>query len=594
MTDSKRGNTGMLKLLLGVSGYALLAVNGAQANPLDPTVVTGNVAFNGLGTANVIVDSGSMQSIINWDSFSIGVGETTTFNQVSDQAAVLNRVVGGNLTEIYGQLLSNGQVYLINENGILIGETGLVDTNGFVASTLELSNNDFLGAGDMLFRQGIENGGGITVHGRIRSVGGGDVFLLSREIEIGEKGSIQTGGYVGLGAGEEILLKPTDAGDGRITIRAGKGRIINRGTIEGTAAELRAAGGNAYALAINNTGVVRATGVSRSGGRVLLTAGGTIRNTGRVESRKKVVVRSTKRIENKGTIRVHDAVTRTGGKIVFEAPEILVETGSVLDVSAALGGGRIFVGGGFQGGQTDRAGIENVEIATNAQRVTVQSGALLDASATESGNGGEVVIWSDGTTAFAGDIKAVAASGKGGFAEVSGKEGLVFAGVADLRGSAGLGDLLLDPITLTVVDGPIDTLDDAGLGDFQILAGDAEATITDAKVAAQLTTANVTLQASGVIMFAPGVEIKWEGQSLLTVEAPAITALDDVIIQHTERYVDLGTAGLDAGDQFVTGNGGVYFNAAGAITIGTIGPRTGGVAIGSEFGRNDFVAGTPL
>ncbi len=594
MTDSKRGNTGMLKLLLGVSGYALLAVNGAQANPLDPTVVSGNVAFNGLGTANVIVDSGSMQSIINWDSFSIGVGETTTFNQVSDQAAVLNRVVGGNLTEIYGQLLSNGQIYLINENGILIGETGLVDTNGFVASTLELSNNDFLGAGDMLFRQGIENGGGITVHGRIRSIGGGDVFLLSREIEIGEKGSIQTGGYVGLGAGEEILLKPTDAGDGRITIRAGKGRIINRGTIEGTAAELRAAGGNAYALAINNTGVVRATGVSRSGGRVLLTAGGTIRNTGRVESRKKVVVRSTKRIENKGTIRVRDTVTRTGGKIVFEAPEILVETGSVLDVSAALGGGRIFVGGGFQGGQTDRAGIENVEIASNAQRVTVQSGALLDASATESGKGGEVIIWSDGTTAFAGDIKAVAASGKGGFAEVSGKEGLVFAGVADLRGSAGLGDLLLDPITLTVVDGPVDTLDDAGLGDFQILAGDAEATITDAKVASQLTTANVTLQASGVIMFAPGVEIKWEGQSLLTVEAPAITALDDVIIQHTERYVDLGTAGLDAGDQFVTGNGGVYFNAAGAITIGTAGPRTGGVAIGSEFGRNDFVAGAAV
>jgi len=594
MTNSKRNNSDMLKLLVGVSGYALLAAGGVQANPLDPTVVTGNVAISGLGSANVVVNNGSMQSIINWDSFSIGLGETTTINQYSDQAAVLNRVVGGNMTEIYGQLLSNGQVYLINENGILVGETGLVDTNGFVASTLDVSNNDFLGAGDMLFRQGIETGGGITVHGRIRSIGGGDVFLLSREIEIGEKGSIQTSGYVGLGAGEEILLKPTDAGDGRISIRAGKGRIINRGTIEGTAAELRAAGGNAYALAINNTGVVRATGVSRSGGRVLLTAGGVVRNSGRIESRKKVIVRSSKRIENRGTIRAYDAATRTGGKIVFDAPDINIETGSLLDVSAALGGGRIFVGGGYQGGQSDRAGIVDVEISSNAQRVVVQSGALLNASATEQGKAGEVIVWADGSTVFAGDIKAVAASGQGGFAEVSGKEGLVFAGVADLRGSAGFGDLLLDPITLTVVDGPIDTFDDAGLGDFAILAADADATITDAKVAAQLTTANVLLQASAAVVFAPGVDIKWDAPTLLTVQAPAITALDDVIIQHTEHYVDLGVAGLTADDQFVTGGGGILFDASAAITIGSAAPRTGGVAIGSEFGRNDFVAGAAV
>ena len=345
------------KSLVSVSVMALMASSQALANPTGGTVVTGDVSITGTGTNNVIINNNSNRAIVDFDTFSIGADEITTINQITNDAAILNRVTGGELTEIFGTLESNGQVFLINPSGILIGESGLVDTNGFTASTLDVDNDDFLNGGDLVFTQGVEAGNGITVHGRIRSVSGGDIFLLSREIEIGEAGSISSdGGVVGLGAGEEILLKPADDGNGRIVIRAGKGKITNRGVVEGISAELHAAGGNEYALAINNTGVVRATGASTSGGRVLLTGGGTVSNSGTVRSTRKVRVRSTKKIVNSGTVSAK--TTDQGGSIVFDAPDIVVESGSLLDVSGALGGGRVFVGGGFQGGTTDSQGNE--------------------------------------------------------------------------------------------------------------------------------------------------------------------------------------------------------------------------------------------
>lgn len=578
-------------LFASVSAGTLAAASSALGNPLDPTVVTGDVTISGTGTDHVIIQNDSMRSVVDWDSFSIGAGETTSINQITNEAAILNRVTGGDISEIYGTLESNGQVYLINENGILIGESGLVDTGGFVASTLNVSNADFLGAGDMLFSQGIETGGGITVHGTIRSVTGGDIFLLSREIEVGETGRIETdGGYVGLGAGEEILLRPVDSGDGRISIRAGKGKIVNRGHVEAAAAELRAAGGNEYALAINNTGVVRATGVSKKGGRIMLTGGGKVRNTGRVVARKKVVVRSTRKIVNRGVVKA--GTPQKGGEIIFEAPEISVEAGSVLDVSGALGGGRMFIGGGFQGSGTDRGG-NAVDISQNAEIVTVEAGALLDASASASGDAGQVIIWSDDTTTFAGDIVATSVDGTGGFAEVSGKDTLSFLGTADLRSENGqFGTLLLDPGGLTVSTAASggNNLNDT---DVETALGFANVVITTVGASTGLDTDNadtdndnttgqdVTASDAGTgdVDFLAGVDIQWTADTLLEVNAERdINALDDVIIQHST-------------DGTVTGTDGVRFLAAGDINIGSAAGRTDDVAIGSAFGQTTMVAG---
>ena len=149
----KADKASVLKTLVGVSVVALVAASSALANPLDPTVVTANVGIIGVGTTNVTINNNTLRSIVNWGDFSIGVGDKTTINQIAPNAAILNRVIGNNVSQIFGQLNSNGQVYLINEPGIVVGALGVVDTNGFVASTLNVSNTDFIGNGNMLFKQ---------------------------------------------------------------------------------------------------------------------------------------------------------------------------------------------------------------------------------------------------------------------------------------------------------------------------------------------------------------------------------------------------------------------------------------------------------
>ncbi|MBL1404354.1 MAG: filamentous hemagglutinin N-terminal domain-containing protein, partial [Rhizobiales bacterium] len=531
-------------LLATVSAGAMMLNTSAFANPDGATIIVGDVDISGIGSDHVIIDSNTDRAIVDWNQFSIGLGETTTINQVSDDAAILNRVTGGNVTEIFGTLESNGQVYLINENGILVGESGVVETNGVVLSTLDVSNSDFLGAGDMLFSEGIDAGNGIEIHGKIRSVSGGDIFILSREITIGETGEIDAnGGYVGLGAGQEILLKPVDSGEGRISIRAGKGKIVNRGTVQGVVAELKAAGGNEYALAINNSGVVRAKGYTKRGGKILLGGGGKVRNTGKLIARKKVVIRSKVMIENKGLVKAGNG--DKGGEIIFEAPEIVVGNGSFLDVSGALGGGRAFIGGGYQGSAVDHDG-NAVDISENATNVIIESGAVISADATVSGDAGDVVIWSDDSTVFAGSVSATAVDGVGGDAEISGKRSLNLAGFGvDLAGSQGGGTLLLDPddITVSAAGGS-----NTATGVNVILDDDIEALLnagTNVEIKTGGAGGSTTVVGytggaggSGDINFEAGTRILWsennDDNALFTVSAANdINALDDVIIQNS-------------------------------------------------------------
>ena len=130
------------------SCFAVSVQTTAFANPTGFAVVNGQVTFNYNGnTLNVTNTPGS---IINWQRFSIGSNELTRFIQQSAASSVLNRVVGIDPSLILGALQSNGRVFLINPNGILFGAGAQIDVGGLVASTLNLSNQDFL-AGRLRF-----------------------------------------------------------------------------------------------------------------------------------------------------------------------------------------------------------------------------------------------------------------------------------------------------------------------------------------------------------------------------------------------------------------------------------------------------------
>jgi filamentous hemagglutinin family protein len=169
--------------LLAVSVAACFALNAAplRANPSGPTVVHGSVGINGLGTsALTITNQAGGNAIINWNGFSIGVNELTRFQQFAN-LAVLNRVTGSEISSILGSLQSDGRVFLINPNGIVFGASARIDTAGLVASSLGLSDQDFL-ANRLRFTE-VPGAGAVVNNGVIETTSGGRVYLVAPTVE---------------------------------------------------------------------------------------------------------------------------------------------------------------------------------------------------------------------------------------------------------------------------------------------------------------------------------------------------------------------------------------------------------------------------
>ena len=260
--------------------FALACPGPVSSNPVAPVITHGSASFVESGSS-LVINQFTDRAIIDWQSFSIGAGDTTQFVQPGASSAVLNRVRGNAASLIDGRLLANGRVFLLNSNGILIGKTGYIDTAGFVASTLDIDDEEFLRGGDLHFRG--SSTASVVNLGTIKA-SAGDVVLIGATVR--NDGTIGAPrGTVGLGAGQDVILMA--AGDRRIKVRTGNGQIINRGVIEANIVELEARNGNVAALAIRNEGRIAATGVTKKGGRIFLSAkgGGKIRNTGRLQAR---------------------------------------------------------------------------------------------------------------------------------------------------------------------------------------------------------------------------------------------------------------------------------------------------------------------
>ncbi len=142
---------------------ALLAASHVAANPTGPTVVRGNVTISNSG--NTLTVTNSPGSIINWQGFSLGGQDVTRFQQ-SSGSAVLNRVTGGNPSTILGQLQSNGSVFLVNPNGVMLGAGAQVNTASFTATTGSVSDNSFVaGTGTPAGGATMTVGGNLNVMG---------------------------------------------------------------------------------------------------------------------------------------------------------------------------------------------------------------------------------------------------------------------------------------------------------------------------------------------------------------------------------------------------------------------------------------------
>ncbi|MDF1824066.1 MAG: filamentous hemagglutinin N-terminal domain-containing protein [Verrucomicrobiales bacterium] len=539
------------------------------ANPGGAVVRHGDIQILQSGNTLKVIQQGS-HGIIDWNSFSISDGEVTRFSQPGSSAATLNRVTGQDLSRIDGSLLANGRIFLLNPNGVVIGPGGRVDTAGFTASTLDLSNENFLEGGDLNFRG--ESAAAVVNLGEISSFEG-DVFLLAESVL--NEGTIRAPqGTVGLAAGNNILI--SESGNERVFVRGAgavqEDGVVNRGVVEANIAELKAHGGNVYGMAVKNEGRVAATGVTQEGGQIFLRAGGSsgIRSTGQLIARPvaqeapgtpmpvaRVVVDagSDGRVEIDGEVDVSSEAGK-GGDIFILGREVDLFSESLILADGESAGGRIYVGGGRRG--------ENPELM-NATNVTIASGATLDASAGEVGNGGEVILFAEDTLSFQGDVSARGGgfSGDGGFIEISGKNALLVSSLSDqvhLEAPGGKGGtLLIDPNDILIVDGTSPgPIGPSPVNQNTLMDADIENFLSSASLV--IETDKDSISGSGDITVQSGASISWSQNNDLTFNAER-----DFVMQGEDVESSMGAS-------MINGGGNLVVNAGRAIDLeGSIG-----------------------
>jgi filamentous hemagglutinin family protein len=406
----------------------------AQEMPTGGSVAAGAATI----TANpgaMTVRQDSARAVIDWKSFSIGAGGKVTIDQRDAKSALLNRVTGNDISTIAGSLTANGQVFLVNGNGVIVGGDGRIEARGgFVASTLDITNDDFM-TGRLRF--GGNGMGAVINRGMIQ---GGAVALLGANVA-NEGLIVSSLGQVALGSGRQATLDlngdgllqvalPADATDanGRPLV-ANSGRIESRGGI----VVLKAATArDAVRQAVNMSGVIRATEVASDGGAVVFDGGegGVVRLTGAV-----------------------DVSGINGGRIDATGQSVLLEGGRLIATGDARGG-LIRLGGAFQGGNPSSTATAALSTRFNdrfgeigglraSESVATDAASLIDVSGGTAG--GTAVLWSTRSTDQQGSVIANA-----GAVELS-SLGHLTTKLSAVRTGAG-GILLLDPKNISVLD----------------------------------------------------------------------------------------------------------------------------------------------
>jgi filamentous hemagglutinin family protein len=551
-------------VLLASTALLALGAGPAPAGPDGPAVVGGSATVSGAGTSSAVINQNTNRAIINWNTFNIGAGETTTFVQPNSSSVALNRVTGGlGPSQIYGTLNANGYVFVVNRDGVLVGPSGVINTAGFLASTADISNTNFM-AGRYNFNIAGQPNASIINQGNITATSGGFAALVAPGVR--NTGTITaTLGTVALSSGNGftldlygdklIQLSPSDQiANQVIDVSTGKpltSLVTNEGKLSanGGRVELTASAARAVVdSVINTTGVIEANSIGTRNGLIVL---------GAATSDSKGADAPTQTVKVSGTISAAGKQKGTKGGSVVVTGDAVEVAGAKVDVSGDAGGGKVMLGGDWGGGNPNKALVNNQSAALestkidNATALSVDAATTIDASAKSSGNGGKVVLWSESQTTFAGTIFARGgnSAGNGGFVEVSGHQSLGFNGTVDLAALKGTGGtLLLDPLNATIDTNP------------------GSQVITAASIQSALATGNVLVTTVGttggdVGDIAVAASISWANGSSLTLNANRnITVDSGVTIANTGS----GSLNLRA-DALGTGIGTVNFVGTGKV-----------------------------
>ena len=535
----------------------------ALAGPNGASVVAGSATVQGQGTASVVVNQSSPNAIINWNTFNIGAGEATNIKMPGTSSTELDRVTGGQgPSQIFGSLTSNGQVFLVNPDGILFGKDARVNTGSFLATTHDIANVDFM-AGRYNFA-GLGNpAASIVNQGAITAQTGGFAALVAPGVR--NAGTITaTLGHVGLasansfaldfygdnliklGLNDSIASQVIDVSTGKPL----KSLVSNEGTLKanGGRVELTAVAARTVVdSVINNSGVIEADTIGTHNGMIVLEA---------ATAESKPSGAPTQTVNVSGTLSAAGTRKGTKGGTIIVTGENVQLAGTTLDASGHSGGGAVLVGGDWGGGHPNTSLVSNPSAylepfaVPNASTVSVDAATRINASATNAGNGGKVIVWSNEATTFYGTIVAQGGplSGNGGFVETSGHE-LSANGSVDTSAAKGIaGTWLLDPLNATIASNP---------GSEVITVSSIESALQNGNVI--VTTVGTTGSEAGDIMVASS--LSWANANTLT-----LNAYRDININGGVTISNIGAGNLVLrADATGTGIGTVNFLGTGKV-----------------------------
>ncbi len=559
-----------ISLLLAFSVAAAMNSGAAFALPAGEQVAAGSASFQRQGN-NLRIDQTSQKTIVNWQSFGIAAHEAVNLYQPKHGSALF-RVLGSDPSKIYGKLTATGSLYLSNPNGILFGPGAQVDVGSLVATTMRISDQDFLADRLHFFS---ESDASVVNQGVIRTGDGGFIALLGERVE--NSGTLVANqGSVVLGSGQSAVLDMF--GDGLVKVNlsgdALNAAIEQAGLISANGGQVQIAS-NARNAAINVSGVVQANSMVERNGSIRLEGG----------SGSKVAVSG--QLEAKGVM-----TGSKGGQIVVSGEQVALLSNASLDASGHAGGGEILLGGDYQG--------SNAEIQ-NARTAYVSQGAGMRVDAISKGDGGKAIVWADDTTRYYGSISARggADAGNGGFVEVSGKRQLEFSGKVDVGAANGIGGkVLLDPENIVLNSSTQPSPPNNADGTPDIAFADAPVTgTTTLQIADIVNFSELFLQATNNITVASTLtmtnnSIRLEANNNLNVNAAIITSGTGSINLKADAD-NSGNGTLAIGNNIRSRAGGITLSgasitrSAGSITSsGATGQNAGDINISASGAIN--------
>jgi filamentous hemagglutinin family protein len=536
---NRRGRSASLATLS--AGVLSLAANTpSPASPTGGQVTAGNGQITQSGNQTTISQQ-SQNLAIDWQSFNIAANQGVTFNQPGATAIVLNQVLGQSATQIFGSLKANGQVFILNPNGVLFGRGAQVSVGGLVAGTLGLDVSDFLTGKYDLFGNSAAT---VTNAGTITTPRGGYIALLGAQVSNSGR-LVAPLGNVSLAAGQQITLRLANGSLLGLTVTQGALDAVaaNHGIIRADGGQVLLTAEAADSLAkavVNNDGIIEAQTLDNHNGTIRLLAdmaSGTVDMT--------------------GTLDASATTSGAGGNVDIFGSQVTLSGNAQVNANGPQGGGTILIGGDFHGAVAGE----------NATRTYIGTDVAIHADATENGDGGNVAVWSDQQTYMYGSISATggAQGGNGGFVETSGHNYLDYRGTVDLLAAHGTtGTLLLDPYQVTIDDTPSAPLTPTGTNPVTYTSG-ATSDIASSTINSELASANVLIQTGTsqgsnglgtIYVTATATPVSWTTANTLSLSA------------ESDININAPISGLNGALEMVSAVGNI--NQTAAINVGSL------------------------